>query len=76
MRLIAEELRRHVRVELCPVCRVSGAEGSRGGKEGEESGGGEGQEESMPKDSTEFDYCQGNSTKDLPFELRRNKWNG
>jgi hypothetical protein len=30
----------------------------------------------MGNDSTECDNCQGNGTKFVSFELRRNKWNG
>ena len=31
---------------------------------------------SMGKYSAELDYCQGISTKDLPFERETGKWNG
>ena len=30
----------------------------------------------MENNSTECDNCQGNGTKFVSFELRRNKWNG
>ncbi len=35
-----------------------------------------GHDEIMKDDSTGSDYCQGNGTKFVPFESRRNKGNG
>ena len=34
-----------------------------------------GRDEIMEDDSAECDNCQGNGTKFVSFELRRNKWN-